>query len=116
LKRAGESIVNLRLAIRTYRKAPFVTVAAIVSLGLGIGANAAMFSIFHQVLIRNLPVPQPGRLVNFTSTGPKLGANTCGDLGGCEAAFSYPMFRDLEHEQNVFTGIAAHAFFNANLA
>jgi predicted permease len=63
-----------------------------------------------------LPVPEPGRLVNFTQTGPKLGPNRCGDLGGCEGAFSYPMYRDLEHEQSVFTGIAAHAFFNANLA
>jgi predicted permease len=107
--------VNLKLAIRTFRKAPFVTAAAIISLGLGIGANAAIFSIFHQVLLRNLPVHEPGRLVNFTTTGPKLGTNTCGNLGGCDGAFSYPMFRDLEREQNVFTGIAAHVFVTANL-
>lgn len=108
--------MNLKLAVRTFRKAPFVTAAAVVSLALGIGANAAIFSIFHQVLLRSLPVPEPNRLVNFTATGPKLGANTCGDLGGCDGAFSYPMFRDLEREQNVFTGIAAHAFVTANLA
>jgi hypothetical protein len=84
--------VNLKLAIRTFRKAPFVTAAAIISLGLGIGANAAIFSIFHQVLLRNLPVREPGRLVNFSTTGPKLGANTCGNLGGCDGAFSYPMY------------------------
>jgi len=51
--------MNLRLAIRSLFKKPFVTVIAILSLGLGIGANAAIFSLFDQILLRNLPVPEP---------------------------------------------------------
>jgi len=43
---------------------------AIVSLGLGIGANAAIFSLFDQMLLRALPVQDPGRLVNLASPGP----------------------------------------------
>jgi predicted permease len=108
--------VNLKLAIRTFRKSPFVTIAAVTSLALGIGATAAMFSIFHQVLLRDLPVRAPDRLVNLYATGPKEGRSTCGNLGDCDSAFSYPMFRDLEHQQNVFSGIAAHVFFVANLS
>src|SRR5215467_5302077 len=108
--------VNLKLAIRTFRKNPFVTVAAVTSLALGIGATAAMFSIFHQVLLRELPVSEPDRLVNLSATGPKEGRSTCGNLGDCDSAFSYSMFCDLEHEQTVFTGIAAYVFFAGNLS
>jgi predicted permease len=89
----------------------------VISLALGIGATAAVFSIFHQVLLRDLPVREPGRLVNLSATGPKVETrSSCGILGDCLSAFSYPMFLDLERQQNVFTGVAAHAFFSANLA
>jgi hypothetical protein len=43
---------------------------AIVSLGLGIGANAAIFSLFDQMLLRALPVQDPGRLVNMAAPAP----------------------------------------------
>jgi predicted permease len=108
--------MKLKLAIRGLLKNPFVTMIAIVSLALGIGANAAIFSIFHQILLRDLPVVEPERLVNLSSPGPKQGGTSCGDIGGCDSVFSYPMFRDLERNQDVFTGIAAHVFFSANLA
>jgi putative ABC transport system permease protein len=107
--------MKLKLAMRSLLKNPFVMAVAVVSLALGIGANAAIFSIFHQILIRDLPVPEPGRLVNLSSPGPKDGGASCSDIGGCDSVFSYPMFRDLER-QNVFAGIAAHVAFNANLA
>ena len=109
-------MVNLKLAFRTLFKAPFVTVVAIISLALGIGANAAIFSLFNQMLLRPLPVVQPGRLVNLAAPGPKPGSNSCNQAGQCEEVFSYPMFRDLERVQNVFTTIAAHRIFGANLS
>ena len=109
-------MANLKLAFRTLFKAPFVTVVAIISLALGIGANAAIFSLFNQMLLRPLPVVQPGRLVNLAAPGPKPGSNSCNQAGRCEEVFSYPMFRDLERVQNVFTTIAAHRIFGANLA
>jgi hypothetical protein len=49
---------NLKFALRTLFKTPFVTIVAIVSLALGIGANAAIFSLFNQVLMKPLPVPE----------------------------------------------------------
>ena len=108
--------MNLKLAIRRLFKTPFVTIIAILSLALGIGANAAIFSLFDQTLLRALPVQRPNELVNFSSPGPRQGSNSCGQAGDCESVFSYPMFRDLEKQQTVFGGIAAHVGFGANLS
>ena len=108
--------MNLKLALRRLIKTPFVTAIATISLALGIGANAGIFSIFDQTLLQALPVPDPTRLVNFAAPGPKPGSQSCGQAGDCDAVFSYGMFRDLEKAQTVFTGIAAHVAFGANLA
>ena len=107
---------NLKFAFRTLFKTPFVTIVAIVSLALGIGANAAIFSLFNQILRKPLPVPEPLRLVNLAAPGPKPGSTNCSQAGDCETVFSYPMFRDLEKIQTPFTGIAAHLSFGANLS
>ena len=88
--------MNFRLAIRGFLKSPFVTVVAVISLALGIGANAAIFSLFHQILLRDIPVREPERLVNFSSAGPLQGSASCDYIAGCDAVFSYPMFRDLQ--------------------
>ena len=106
----------LKFALRTLFKTPFVTAVAIVSLALGIGANAAIFSMFNQLLLRPLPVQDPRALVNVRSPGPKPGSNSCGSAGPCEAVFSYAMFRDLQRTQTSFTDIAAHVLFSANVA
>ena len=97
-------------------KTPFVTAVAVLSLALGIGANAAIFSLFNQILVRPLPVPAPGELVNLSAPGPKPGSTSCGQAGDCDIVFSYPMFRDLQETQTVFTGIAGHAGLGANLS
>lgn len=107
---------GLKLAFRTLGKTPLVTAVAIASLGFGIGANAAIFSLFDQLLLRSLPVEEPGRLVNLGAPGPKPGSQSCNQAGSCEEVFSYPMFRDLEERQASFTGLAAHLIFGANLA
>ncbi len=112
----ASSLVSLKHAVRTLRKTPFVTAVAILSLALGIGANAAIFSLFDQMLLRPLPVRAPERLVNLGAPGPKPGSTSCSQAGSCEEVFSYPMFRDLERQQTVFTGLAAHRNFGVNLA
>ena len=109
-------MAQLRLALRTLFRTPFITLVAVISLALGIGANAAIFSLFNQMLLRELPVAAPDQLVNLANPGPKPGSQTCNSQGGCDEVFSYAMFRDLEKAQPVFTGIAAHRSFGANLA
>src|SRR5262245_6524357 len=108
--------MNVRHAFRFLFKAPAVTIIATLSLALGIGATSAMYSLFDELLLRALPVKDPGMLVNLSAPGPKPGGTSCNQAGNCDAVFSYPMFRDLERVQSVFTGIAAHRLFGANLA
>ena len=107
---------NVKLALRTLFKTPFVTVVAILSLALGIGANAAIFSMFDQILLRPLAVSQPQRLVNLKAPGPQPGSNSCNQAGGCDEVFSYPMFRDLEKANTGFSGLVGHVSFGVNLA
>ena len=110
---------NLKFAFRTLFKTPFVTIVAIVSLALGIGANAAIFSLFNQMLLQPLPAAEPNRLVNLLVPGPKPGSQSCNQAstrGNCDDVLSYPMFRDLEREQQVFAGLAAHRLVSANIA
>ena len=68
------------------------------------------------MLLQPLPVEEPERLVNLGAPGPKPGSTSCNQAGDCDVVFSYPMFKDLERVQQVFTGIAAHVSFGANLA
>jgi len=107
---------DFKLALRSLLNSPFVTAVAIVSLALGIGANAAIYSLFDEMLLRPLPVAAPDRLVNLAAPGPKPGSQSCGQAGGCDDVFSYRMFRDLEGDDRVFSGVAAHVPFGANLA
>ena len=110
-------MANIKLAVRKLLKTPFITVIAVLSLALGIGANAAIFSIFDQILLRSLPVAEPDRLVNLEAPGPKPGSQTCNTAGDCEVVFSYPMFRDLQAaEETGFSGLAGHRIFGANIA
>jgi predicted permease len=107
---------NLRLALRNLSKTPFITAVAILSLALGIGANAAIYSLFDQALLAALPVHEPDRLANLLAPGPKPGSQSCNQAGECDAVFSYPMYRDLERAGDGFSGLAGHRAFGANLA
>src|SRR5262245_65361984 len=98
---------NLRYAFRTLRTTPFVNSVAILSLALGIGGTAAIYSLFDQILLRPLPVGAPGELVNLKLPGPIQGSDTCNQSGcGDGMIWSYPMFRDIERSQTVLAGVA----------
>ncbi len=64
---------DLRYAVHTFRKQPGFAAAAILTLGLGIGATTAMFSVIDGVLLKPLPFPQPDRLVAMWHVAPELG-------------------------------------------
>ncbi len=107
---------ELRFAFRTLAKTPLLTSVAVLSLALGIGANASIYSVFEQMLLRALPVHEPARLVNFEVPGPHPGSDSCGQAGGCDEVLSYPMLRDLEHyESRTLAGVAGHVAFGASL-
>lgn len=106
----------LHLALRQARRRPGLSLAVVLMLALGIGTTSAIFSVYHEVLLRRLPVPHPERLVNLRVPGRKSGQVSCGGAGDCDYVFSYPMFRDLEARQMPFAGLASHEDFAANLA
>src|SRR5580693_7191926 len=110
----GESGMNsllkdLRFAVRQLRRSPAFTLTVIVTLALGIGANAAVFTLFDQVLLRMLPVQRPQELVRFEWNGAFNGSMSSfgGDSEGHINYFSYPMYKDLRDQNQVFSGILA---------
>src|SRR5262245_32699696 len=80
-------VTDIKLALRQLRLRPGLSIVVIVLLALGIGATTAMFSLYHQILVRPLPVPEPDRLVNLAAPGPAKIGGTYRDLaiGNAEA-------------------------------
>ncbi|HEX2489736.1 MAG TPA: ABC transporter permease [Blastocatellia bacterium] len=72
----GDIWQDLRYSLRMLRKHPGLTAIATISLALGIGGNAAMFSLINRALIRPLPYSEPDRLVRVTEAYPKGGIAT----------------------------------------
>jgi putative ABC transport system permease protein len=91
--------------------------AVVISmLAIGIGGATALFAIFYEVAVEPLPVPEPTALVNLRVPGQKPGySRPSQQVDDAEAAFSYPLFLDLEAEQDAFAGLAAHYDFFAQI-
>jgi predicted permease len=107
---------DLRFSTRAFARGPLVWSVAVLSLALGIGMNTAVFSVFHRVLLRHLPVPAPDELVLVLSPGPKPGSRSTTNDGGMEAIFSVALVRDLERvDWPAVAGLAAQGSFGANL-
>jgi predicted permease len=98
---------DLRYALRQLRKSPGFTVTVVLTLALGIGANAAIFTLFDQVLLRMLPVDKPKELVRLSWTGGFSGSMSSfgGDTPDGRNYFSYPMYKDLRDQNQVFQGV-----------
>ena len=92
---------DLNFALRTLRRTPGFTLVAVLTLALGIGANAAIFTLLNQVLLRLLPVKDPHSLVMLTMRGKHYGSNWGSN------AISYPMYKDFQAHNEVFSGMMA---------
>jgi predicted permease len=90
---------DARFGVRILRRSPGFTAVAVITLGLGIGANTAIFSIVNAVLLRPLPYPDPGRLVMVWATDERRGVT--------EDVTSYPDFEDWKSQNTVFESMAA---------
>lgn len=100
----------LRYTLRTLRRSPIFTAVAILSIALGIGANTAIYSVLHQVLLRSLPVQEPGRLVHLEYKGVFEG-HTRADAG---PVFTYPIYESLREKAASFDGLIARAATQVN--
>ena len=107
---------NLRLALRTLFKTPFVTIVAIVSLALGIGANAAIFSLFDQMLLRSLPGGRAGSAGESRRAGAEAGLEFVQQSRHVQRGVQLPDVQGPRARADDIQGLAAHREFDANLA
>ena len=102
----GNVLRDLRYGLRTLIKSPAFTLAAVLSLSLGIGANTAIFSLVNGILLRPLPVTDPDRLVALYSE------NDAGESYG----ISYPTYLDVSGQSELFTGALAYTSLPLSLS
>ena len=84
--------------IRGLKKSPVFALAAIASLGVGIGANTTMFSLLDRVVFRPLPVERPRELVILSLS-----------QGGMTTGFTYPFYQEMQSRQTALDGMLASA-------
>jgi len=88
---------DLKFACRQLLKNPGFTAVAVLTLGLGIGANTAIFTVINTLLLRSLPVQKPEELVLLTKVGSE----------GRDEAFSYPLYAELRDGSHSLSGLFA---------
>jgi predicted permease len=91
-------VQDLRQAMRGFGRNPLFSAVIILSLGLAIGANTAIFSVIDALLLRDLPVREPDRLVTVSQTGTPRGPKEISNI-------SYGLFRQLESERRALDGV-----------
>ena len=100
---------DIRFALRTLRKRPIYTAVTIATLGLGIGAATAMFSVVDAVLIKSLPYDEPDRIVSVWQTMPSWEGRTGPDGKLWDhARLTYSQYRHLSDNSTVFESLAAY--------
>ena len=110
-------MARIRFALRSLSKTPLLALVVVLSLGLGIGANTAIFSLFHQIVLSSLPVVHPEELVVLHSPGEfKTGRNSSNNAGDVDSIFNYHTFRELEKQPQGVSGVAGFRMFEGNLA
>jgi predicted permease len=94
-----DAVRDLRHAVRLLARSPAFTLVAVASLALGVGANTAVFTLLDQLVLRPLPVREPGQLQMIWTTGPHLGGNQ-----GSRSS-SYPMYQDFQQQAQAFSHV-----------
>ena len=102
----GALLQDIRYGLRMLARNPVFSAIAVLTLALGIGANAAIFSLTDQILLRRLPVRNPEQLVSLRTTGSNQG-HIWSDSTDDSGMFSYPMYKDLRDRNQAFSSLLA---------
>jgi predicted permease len=102
-ERLENLVHDANYGVRAMRRSPGVTLVALLSLALGIGANTAIFSLMDAVMLKSLPVKEPARLVLF-GEGLDQGIS---DGFPNRWLYSYPFYREMQKKNQVFSDVAA---------
>ncbi len=100
-------VQDLRYGWRMLARSPAFTAVAVLTLALGIGANTSIFSVINAVMIRPLPVRDPGRLA---IVGNPARVNAVSNGSPRTDLFSVPLYRELQRQQDAFAGLAATGY------
>jgi hypothetical protein len=103
-------IRDLRYAARMMRRSPGFTLVAAVSLAIGIGANAAIFSLVDALILRPIAVPRPGDVVSVRTRAQDS------PVGAAYQSVSYPDYLDFRERSRSFEGLVASNLFTAAVA
>jgi predicted permease len=95
---------DVRYALRQLRRSPGFTATALITLAIGIGANTAIFTLVHAVLLESLPVSHAGQLYQL---GDEYDCCTKENLQGSWSMFSYPFYREIRDQISGFEELAA---------
>jgi len=87
---------DVRYSLHGFALRPMFAIVVVLTLSVGIGVNVAVFSLFDQIMLRELPVSRPEELVRVVSQGDRVGNQLGNQQGTDDESFSYPLFRDLE--------------------
>src|ERR1043166_4031374 len=98
-------IQDLRYTLRQLRRTPGVVLVAVITLGLGIGANTAIFSVMNAVILRALPVGEPEQLHFVEVHNLPSGASQTGDW---TTSFTEYAFEQLRARSDVFSDLMAY--------
>jgi len=99
----GTFLQDLKYAARTLLRSPGYTAAALLSLGLGIGVNTAIFTLTNAVFLHPLPVNDPGRILELYTVDHATANSTPNVI---RTPMSYPNFVDFREQNYVFSGMA----------
>ena len=98
---------DIRYGMRMLRKNPVFATIAILTLGLGIGANTAIFTLINAVMLRSLPVKNPDQLVLFSRSNIE---------GKDWLSFPYPFYREVRDQNTVFAGLICQSGMSPSLS
>jgi predicted permease len=110
----GGLLQDVRYALHGFASRPMFAAVVVLTLAVGIGVNVAVFSLYDQIMLRELNVSHPAELVNLVGGVSPLN-RISNEQGSSDETFSYPLFRDLEAAGKPYVALGASLIIQAAL-